>query len=198
MLRINLPRRRRGFSLVELLITVFVGALIAGGVAEIMLSQMRLTATQNRNIVNEQTLRENLAYMSDEINSMGNNADEPYIDIIEPEEFQFVGDIDNDGQIDQINYLLDEDELVRTISTSTDGGTTFDLVSTDTLIDHVDEFEFTYFALGNDETEVADDVTAVELYVRLDPSAGETALTAGATADERHVTRVTIRNRTLD
>ena len=69
---------RSGFSLFELLVTVFITAVIAGAIVTLMNSQIQLSTTQNRNIINQENLRDAMEFMGDEISNAGSNAEEPF------------------------------------------------------------------------------------------------------------------------
>lgn len=193
-------RHRRGFSLIETLVVIVISMLVAGTIVTLMVGQMRTTSSLNRDMLNEQSLRDNMAYVMDELNAMGNNTAEPFMSEATESSIQFNGDVDNDGSVDQIEYVYDEDEgtLSRTLRSSSDGGSTWDDVSTDVLIPNIEELEFIYYTAGNTETDVVDDVTAVQMRVKLDEGAGATEFNNGRIAKEEQVSRVTIRNRTLD
>lgn len=190
-------RRRRGFSLVELLVTLVISLIVAGTIVSLMVGQMKTTSSINRDMLNGQSVRDNLAYMCDEINAMGNQATEPFVLTAEEDDFIFIGDVNNDGNVDRIEYLYDGGELSRIYSTSDDGGVSYDEVSTDTLIPSIEEFEFKYYTPGNVETDVVNSITSVGMRVKLDEQAGATDFNSGRIAEQEQATQVTIRNRNL-
>ena len=77
MRRTQLLRTSRGFSLVEVLIVLLVMFIIGGALIEIMVSQFRLTASHNRNIINQADLRDVMVFMSDEISLTGTAVTKP-------------------------------------------------------------------------------------------------------------------------
>ncbi|MCC7478163.1 prepilin-type N-terminal cleavage/methylation domain-containing protein [bacterium] len=194
------PRVRRGFSLVETLVVIVISMLVAGTIVTLMVGQMRTTSSLNRDMLNEQSLRDNMAYVMDEVNAMGNGTAEPFISEATETSLQFNGDVDNDGTLDQIQYIYDAGKgtLSRVLRDSADGGNTWDDVATDVLIPNIEELEFSYFATGNEDPLDADAITAVQLRVKLNEGAGATEFNNGRIAEEEQVSRVTIRNRTLD
>ena len=189
--------RRRGFSFIELVISMGIGLLIAAGVMWMLTSQVQISSTQNRNIVNQEELRETLYFMSEEIRAMGSGVIEPYIAIATEEELEYVGDLDGDNLPDRVNYLVDDGELVRTVWNSNDGGLNWTEIGEDALLDNMGSGSFTYYAFGNEESEAPADITSVEMQFALDVDDTQTALTAGKTADQAMVARVTIRKRLL-
>ena len=186
--------RRSGFSLIELIISVGIGLVIAAGVMWMLTSQVQLTATQNRNIINQELLRETLYFMTEEIRAMGSGVIEPYVTIATDVELEYVGDLDGDPLPDRVNYLIDEGQLIRTVWNSNDDGLNWTEIGEDTLLDNVAGGEFLYFQFGNEETDVPADISSIEMGLILDVSAG-TAFNDNKVAPQSMVSRVTIRNR---
>jgi prepilin-type N-terminal cleavage/methylation domain-containing protein len=185
---------RKGFSLIELVISMGIGLIIAAGVMWMLTSQVQLTATQNRNIVNQERLRETLYFMTEEVRAMGSGVIEPYVSIATDVELEYVGDLDGDPLPDRVNYLIDETDLVRTVWNSNDGGLTWTEIGEDVLIDNVANGSFAYYAFGNAETDVVGDISSIDMALALDVSDG-TAFNEGRVAQQSMVSRVTIRNR---
>jgi prepilin-type N-terminal cleavage/methylation domain-containing protein len=188
---------RSGFSLIELLVSMFAGSLVAGTVITLLIGQMQLSATQNRNIINQQNLRETLAYMKEEISLAGSGVSEPFVNTAATSEFEFRGDVDGDGTWDKVRYFLDNGSLKRTLSTSTNGGTSWTTVATDVLAAGVQSLTFTYYQPGNATTTTVGLVSAVQIGLVQAIDTDTTALTAGKVGEQEMVTRVTIRNRLL-
>ena len=84
--------KRRGVSLIELLMVVVIGSAISGAIISALMSQVQLSATQNRTMINSQNLRETLDYMADEVSHAGAGCTEPFIDTANTSELRFVAD----------------------------------------------------------------------------------------------------------
>lgn len=190
---------KKGFSLVEVLIVVAISAIIGVTLISILMGQIQLTTTQNRNIINQESMRTTLDFMIEEIRAMGSGMVEPYINIAVEEELEYVGDMDGDSNPDRVNYLIEEDgTLRRRVWTSTDGGATWTSLGDDDLLTNVSSFSFTYFAFDNEEPADIDEITSVEMIVSLDVGQDQTAFTDGKVADQSLLGRVTIRNRLME
>ena len=189
---------QRGFSLVELLMVVAIGAIIGMAIVAILVSQMQLTTTQNRNIINQQDLRSTLQFMADEIQLMGQGMVEPYVYQATSNSFSFVGDLDGNTDPDLVVYTTSGNALNRTYSTSTDGGTTWTELGSDDLLSNVSALSFIYYAEGNGAPGSIDDISSVEIKLTLDPTIGQTAVTSGKIRTQTMVQRITVRNRLFD
>jgi type II secretory pathway pseudopilin PulG len=188
---------RGGFSLIELVVSMFAGSLVTGAIMTLLLGQMELSSTQNRNIINQQNLRETLAYMKEEISLAGSAVNEPYFTTATATELIFIGDIDGDGSWNRVRYFVDGADLKRTLSNSTNSGGSWTTVSTDVLAAGVESVDFDYFQPGNTATTVPADITSVEIRLVQDVTLNTTAITDGKVAEQEMVTRVSIRNRML-
>jgi type II secretory pathway pseudopilin PulG len=191
--------RRGGFTLLETLLALSISVLVGGSIISLMIYQTQLTATQNRNILNQETVRETMHFMTEEILSMGSSVIEPYLDTAAADELTYVGDLDNDGNPDKVRYLYDANaqQLSRTLYSSTDQGQTWDEVSTDVLLDNLSQFSFTFYGANDIEPTGVDDVTSIKIELAQDTAGTTTALTNGRVASQSMMTRVTIRNRRL-
>jgi len=195
-----------GFSLVELLVVVAISAIIAFEIIVVLTGQIQLTSTQNRNMINQQNLRDTLDFLKGEIMLTGAGATEPYVETAEVDQLTFIADLDHDASPDKVEYQYASSTLQRTLYSTIDGGLTWTEVGTDVLIDNLTSMSFTYFEPGNTETTVVDDITAVKIDLEIDISQDLTAFTAiseeGSWVGEKLSTQsmtglVTIRNRLL-
>lgn len=194
---ITQANRKLGFSLLELLIATFVGAILAGGVITIMVSQLQLNASHNRNMANQQNMRDSINYMLDEISLCGCNVSEPFITTATESSFIFVGDVTGDGAWDEVNYSFDGASLQRTLRTSADQGSNWTEVSSDTLLDGLAAFSFAYFAPGNIETNIEAEISSVGIGLTLADDVASTAFTANRARSYSMTGRITLRNRQI-
>ncbi|MBN2083437.1 prepilin-type N-terminal cleavage/methylation domain-containing protein [bacterium] len=190
------PKARRGFSLIELLITLAISAVIAGGIVSLMVSQMQLSTTQNRNMINQQTVRDVVKFMVEEIQLAGTlDGTEPVI-IADYQAFSFYADIDANGVTDRIDYYLDESNtLMRRYSTD-NSGTPF--IAEDPIMSNVYYINFSYFNIDDTMPANNSEINSVELKLELDISQGTGALTSSKLAQQAMVGRATLRNKMLD
>jgi Tfp pilus assembly protein PilW len=188
---------RKGFSLIEMLFAFLIGMVIAGAIVSLVVSQIHLTATQNRNILNQESVRSTLRFVAEEIQLLGTAGDPPSLITAEASEMEFIGDFDGDSVPDKVNYNASGSLLQRTYFTTADGGQTWTQVATDTLLDNVSSFGFYYFAKGNVAPVTADEITAVEIRLTLNVAQNTTAFTGNRIANQSMVSRVTLRNRLL-
>lgn len=188
---------RRGFSLFELLVTVLITTIIAGAIVSMLFSQIQLTTTQNRNVVNQQNLRDALEFMGDEISNAGSNSEEPFFTLAGSTEVEFVGDQDGDGSPDKVHYYVNGSTLYREIYTTADGGVTWDLQSTDEIINNVLNLTFSYYAYDNVAPLDTSEITSVKIELEINKDLNTTAYTSGKLASQAQMRRVTVRNRLL-
>jgi prepilin-type N-terminal cleavage/methylation domain-containing protein len=191
-------RRERGFSMVELIVVVAIGSVIGAGIVSIMMSQIQLTTTQNRNILNQEDMRATLQFMADEIQLMGQGTIEPYVFQATSDSFSFVGDLDGNADPDLVQYTVVNGALHRVYSTSPDNGATWTQLGQDDLLQDVQGLEFQYFKEGNDPPASVNEISSVEIKLTLDPAVNATAFNKGRLAAPSMVQRVTVRNRLLE
>jgi prepilin-type N-terminal cleavage/methylation domain-containing protein len=189
---------RRGYSLIELLTALAIGSVITAAIVTLLLGQMQLSSSQNRTMLNGQNLRDTLDYMAEEISVIGHNVQEPYISIAAANDFQFVTDIDGDGNWNRIRYDLNGTNLRRRLWTSTNQGVSWTLVSTDNILRNISAFTFEYYQPGNTTTTVLNDITLVNIKITQNPAGDTTAFNTGHVPTGRLALRTTIRNRLLD
>lgn len=186
---------RRGFSLVETLVALAISLIVGGGIITTLVVNMQVSAAQNRNMLNQDDVRETLAFMADEIRAMGNGAPEPVLLEATPTLIRFAADLDGNGVPDRVKYELSGAQLVRTLYTTADGGATWSVAATDVLLDDVSALTFTYYGYGNTTSPAINAVTSVGIQLALNVGATATALTQGKLAAQALATRATIRNR---
>ncbi len=195
------PRRSpAGYSLMELLVSLAIAAVVGGTIATVMQSQIQLSTTQNRNMLNQADLRDCINFMTEEIVTMGSGVVEPYIEVAEPTELRYVGDLNNDDVWERIHYFYDVDslEVRRTLSQSTDAGANWTTIGTDVLMRNIGVINYTYFANNNQAPVTDDEITAVEIRMTMDVQADQTAFTGGRVGGQAMVGRMTIRNRKMN
>lgn len=181
-------------SLVELLVSIVIGMLVVGGVVSLMVSQMQLSTTQNRNILNQENVRDVVKFMVDEMQLAGTtDGSEPIIEA-DYTVCSFYADIDDNSVTDRIDLFLSEGTLMRRYTTEV-GGVPF--VAEDPLLNNVYNLQFTYFAAGNGIPVNNAEITSIEVRLQLDTSVESTSLTSGKLAPQALVGRATIRNKLL-
>jgi hypothetical protein len=180
-----------------MLVAMFVAFVIGGAILTLLIGQMQFTASQNRNIINQDDVRATLAFMADEIRTAGDGCAEPFVLQATPTSFSFQSDLDGNGVPDRVLYSEANGILVRTLSATADGGLTWSVVATDTLLSNISEFLFTYYGSNNTTLPAINDTTSVQMRMALDVTSTETALTQGKLYPQAMVMRATIRNRSL-
>ena len=188
---------RRGMTLIELLVVLVIGSVISGVIVTLLLGEVKLSATQNRTMINQQNLRESLDYMADEIASCGAGTTEPFISTAQAQQLQFISDIDGDGQWNRIKYYMNGTDLKRTLWTSSNQGTSWTQVSDDKLLSGVSNLTFNYYQRGNSTTSNTALITMVEIKITQSAAYNTTGITSGDVATGRMSIKATIRNRML-
>jgi Tfp pilus assembly protein PilW len=188
---------RRGTSLVELLVVLIIGSAISGAIISALMSQVQLSATQNRTMINSQNLRETLDYMSDEISNIGAGTTEPFIDTATTSELRFTSDIDGDGTWNRIRYYLSSGTLRRTLWTSTNAGVSWTQTSDDVLLKGVSALTFTYAQRGNTAPANNNAISMVTVAITQNALQDTSAFNKNKVAQGRLTIRATIRNRML-
>ena len=186
-----------GFSLVEMLVAMFVAFVIGGAILSLLIGQMQFTASQNRNIMNQDDVRTTLSFMADEIRTAGDGTIEPFVIEATPTTFHFQSDLDGNGIPDRVLYSEANGQLVRTLYSTADGGLTWNEAANDILLNNISEFLFTYYGLNDTTLPALNEITSVQIRMAIDVSSTETALTVGKLYPQAMVMRATIRNRTL-
>jgi len=187
--------RQAGFSLVEMLVTVAVSAVITGAIVTLMYSQIQLSSTQNRNMINQANVRDVIKFMVDEMQLAGTDDSSEPVLTADSTAFSFYADIDANGVVDEIDYYLTADNTLMRRYTTDNGGTPF--VADDPLLNNVHVLQLTYY--GEDEAVPANlaEITSVEVRLRLNTAAEETAFTSGRLAPQAMGGRATLRNKYL-
>jgi prepilin-type N-terminal cleavage/methylation domain-containing protein len=186
---------RRGFTLIEMLVTVAVSAVITGAIVTLLYSQIQLSSTQNRNMLNQANVRDVVKFMVEEIQlAATDDGSEPVL-TADSTDFSFYGDIDANGVIDQIDYYLSEDGTLMRRYTTDNGGTPF--VANDPLLANVYSLTFTYYGADDTVPTNIEDITSVEIDLQLDTTAEDTAFTSGRLAPQAMTSRATLRNKYL-
>ena len=187
-------RAREGYSLVELLISLAIGLVIGGTVITLMVSQIQLSAVTNRNVMNQENIREVIQFMCDEIRLAATTDGTEPITLADSNAMSFSADSDGNDVSDLVEYYMNGSALMRRYST-TISGTPF--VAEDVLLSHVQSVAFTYYALDDAAPADISEITSVELELQLDISAHSTAPTSGKLAPQVLIGRATIRNKLL-
>lgn len=187
----------RGFSLIEMLVAMFVALVIGGVILTLLIGQMQFTASQNRNILNQDDVRATLSFMADEIRTAGDGTVEPFVLEATASTFRFQSDLDGNGVPDRVLYSEANGQLTRTLYSTTDGGVTWTQAANDILLNNISEFLFTYFGANDTTLPALTAITSVQIRLALDVTSTETNLTQGKLAPQAMVMRATIRNRTL-
>lgn len=185
---------RAGFSLVEMLFSIAIGMLVAGGIVTLMVSQMQLSTTQNRNIINQEQMRDVVKFIVDELQLAGTtDGSEPVI-AADNTTCSFYADIDDNGVTDRVDFYMSETTLMRRYTTDV-GGNPF--VADDPLLPNVYNISFTYYAPGDAAPANISEITSVEVRLQLDTSVETTSYTGGKLAPQALVGRATLRNKRL-
>jgi prepilin-type N-terminal cleavage/methylation domain-containing protein len=185
----------RGFSLIELLMSIAITTVITGAIVALMYSQIQLSATQNRNMLNQANVRDVVKFLVEEMQLAGTaDGSEPLI-TADSNAFSFYADIDADGVFDEIDYYLDEDNTLMRRYTTDSGGTPF--VAEDPLLNNVYYLGFVYYAQDDAVPTDLSEITSVEVRLQLDTSAHATSFTGGRLAPQAMIGRATLRNKTL-
>jgi hypothetical protein len=178
-----------------MLVTVAVSAVITGAIVTLLYSQIQLSSTQNRNMLNQANVRDVVKFMVEEIQlAATDDGSEPVL-TADSTAFSFYGDIDANGVIDQIDYYLSEDGTLMRRYTTDNGGTPF--VANDPLLANVYSLTFTYYGVDDTVPTNIEDITSVEIDLQLDTTAEDTAFTSGRLAPQAMTSRATLRNKYL-
>jgi prepilin-type N-terminal cleavage/methylation domain-containing protein len=189
--------RRRGFSLVELLVVTAISAIVGGSIVALMIGQIHFSSTHNRNMINEENLRDTLGFMVDEIGGIGNHCEEPFVKQMDTAHIRFVGDFNGDFVWDQGEYYLENGNLMRRLRTSEDNGANWTVISTDQILAGVSSLTFTYYKRGNTAATTLDEITSIGIRIVMNSATDTTAVTGGHVAAREMTSRVTLRNRMM-
>jgi len=185
---------RKGYSLIEMLVALAIGTMIAGGVITLMVAQMQLTSTTNRNIINQENMREVVRFICDEIR-LANTFDgsEPIV-AADTAAMSFSADIDANGVTDLVEYYMSDSTLMRRYTTTVAGAP---FVAEDPILRDVGGISFTYYAIDDVAPANFAEITSVEVELQLDTTANQTALTGMKLTPQLLVGRATIRNKLI-
>jgi len=189
--------KRSGTSLVELLVVLVIGSVISGAIITALMSQVQLSATQNRTMINSQNLRETLDYMADEISNIGAGTAEPFIDTATSSELRFTSDIDGDGTWNRVRYYRSGTTLRRTLWTSTNAGVSWTQTSDDVLLTGTSTVAFTYYQRGNTAPANNNAISMVQVAITQNALQDTSAFNQNKVPTGRLTIRATIRNRML-
>lgn len=188
-------KRQAGFSLVELLVAIAITTVITGAIVTLIYSQVQLSATQNRNMLNQANVRDVVKFMVEEIQLAGTaDGSEPLI-TADSTAFSFYADIDANDVFDTIDYYLTEGNTLMRRYTTNSGGTPF--VAEDPLLNNVSYLSFTYYGKNGAAPTNLAEITSVEVRLQLDTSTVTTAFTSGRLAAQSMTGRATLRNKSL-
>jgi type II secretory pathway pseudopilin PulG len=111
----------RGITLLELLIALAIGTMVAGLVTAFSLDVSDFGTDLNARLEGQRELEQTLRSLLTEVRSMGPGANGAYpIAVATSTEFAFFTDIDRDGEFEQVRYFLDGTTLRRGIIEPTD------------------------------------------------------------------------------
>lgn len=137
--------KEKGFSMIELLISMAIFSLLAGAIGGVYVSTSRTSTLQNASAGVQQSVRGALEIMVQDIrmagyNPTGTDPNPASIEIAESQKIQVTADRDGNGTIDNTNferiaYELVNNELRRILY----GG-----ASNDAIINNVTDLQFTY------------------------------------------------------
>ncbi|MDY7032897.1 MAG: prepilin-type N-terminal cleavage/methylation domain-containing protein [Thermodesulfobacteriota bacterium] len=108
-------KRNKGFSLVELMIALAVGAVLTVGVFNFFASMEKSYTVQDQMTVMQQNARVGIDFMTKEIRlaGYGMNAGE-IITVADDDSITFRGDVDSDGNVETVQYTVDTGTLELT------------------------------------------------------------------------------------
>jgi len=195
----------RGFTLVELMISVAISGIILGAIYQMFIGQRRSYSLQNDITEMQQTVRASEHIMVREIRMAGYEvpdvdirSDVPGTDFTngEKEAFEeataqsvaFTSDVDGDGRMETIRYSLKKNSLVREMwrwdvkqgKWKRSGGAR-------ALAEHIEDVQFNYWILADDEGLDNDRDDDGDLYA---DEEGELIFTDHPTKEEREHIRI--------
>ena len=193
------PSPKSGFTLIELLVSLALFSIIIAAIGAVLVPLRRSFTTQEVAAGAQQTVRQAVEFMVNDIRMAGldplDEADAGIesasalllrftVDRILPGETEANGQID-EGNLERLTYAWDAPN--QRVLLTRDAGTSSSL--TDTLVDNVSNFLFRYFDEDGLVTTVAEDIRSVEISMTVEEPAGMDGMVA-----RTYRTRVRCRN----
>jgi len=106
--------KNSGFTLIEILVTVAITAIIAGSIITLIYISYRSRFVTFQNLINVDDANRNISTMIRELRNVraGENGAYPLEKALD-QEIVFYSDIDYDGQSERVRYTLNQDQLIK-------------------------------------------------------------------------------------
>ncbi len=191
-------QRERGFTLVEMLVSLAMFAIIVSAVGAVLVPMRRSYTTQDVAAGAQQTTRLAIDFMVNDIRLAGldplgeanagvEDATALFLQFTidrAPQGGEANGEID-EGELERLTYAWDAAE--RRLRLTTDEGTGSS--DTETLVDNVSNLRFTYFDEDDNETTDLNEIRSVAITMTVEDPAG-----LEGTVSRTYNTRVRCRN----
>lgn len=163
--------KKSGFTLVEVLITISIMAIIGSIVLSFIVMGFKSTRFESEQSIAVETARDSINTMIKEIRGANSSELGDYpISLIDDYEFTYYTDIDEDGETEKIRYYLDSLELIKEII---EPGALKDYTgppASTTIAQYVNNQEesiFIYYDSANNETGAINEVRMIKIILKI-------------------------------
>ncbi|MDD4333000.1 MAG: prepilin-type N-terminal cleavage/methylation domain-containing protein [Patescibacteria group bacterium] len=158
-----------GFSLIEMLVAMSIFILVFLVGSDFIIKGFRSTSFEAEQTTQIKSARRAMEIMAKEIRGANSSARGDYpLATIEPTNFIFYNDIDNDGQIEKIRYFLDETFLKEAVTKPGVDNSYGSPAATSTLAANAFiEPIFFYFDENNSATGVINNIRLINIKLKI-------------------------------